>query len=158
MPAIELSDADRRLLRALQRNARASTQELAEVSGLSSSPAWRRIKRLEDLGVISGHVALLNRHRLGLAVLAYIQVSLTEHTEPTVVRFDGFVQNHPQILKCARITGGFDYVLEVVARDAEGLEAFLMHDLLSLGIVRTTSTSFVLRQIKSTTELPLDQG
>lgn len=157
MPRITLSDADRRLLRALQRNARASTQDLAEASGLSSSPAWRRIKRLEDLGVIAGHVALLDRHRLGLSVLAYIQISLTDHTEPTVVRFDGFVQTHPQILECARVTGGFDYLLKVVAQDAEGLETFLMRHLLSLGIVRTASTSFVLRQTKSTTELPLEQ-
>ncbi len=158
MPQIALTDADRRLLRALQRNARATTQDLAEESGLSASPAWRRIKRLEDLGVIAGHVALLDRHRLGLSVLAYVQVSLTDHTEPTVARFDGFVQAHAQILECARVTGGFDYLLKVVARDAEGLEVFLMRHLLSLGIVRTASTGFVLRQTKSTTELPLDQG
>ena len=155
MPEIELTESDRRLLHALQTNARASTQELAEASGLSSSPAWRRIKRLEDLGVITGHVALLDRHRLGLTVLAYIQISLTDHTEPTVARFDTFVRDHPQILECARVTGGFDYLIKVVAHDAEDLEDFLMRHLLSLGIVRTTSTSFVLRQTKSTTELPL---
>lgn len=156
MPEVQLSDADRRLLRALQANARASTQDLAEISGLSSSPAWRRIKRLEDLGVISGHVAVLDRHRLGLTVLAHIQISLTDHTEPTVARFDSFVQDHAQILECARVTGGFDYLIKVVARDAEGLETFLMRHLLSLGVVRTASTSFVLRQTKSTTELPLE--
>jgi Lrp/AsnC family transcriptional regulator len=80
---------------------------------------------------------------------------LTDHTEPTVARFDTFVRDHPQILECARVTGGFDYLIKVVARDAEDLEDFLMRHLLSLGIVRTTSTSFVLRQTKSTTELPL---
>lgn len=156
MPQVDLTDADRRLLRALQANARASTQELAEASGLSSSPAWRRIKRLEDLGVITRHVALLDRHRLGLSVLAYVQVSLTDHTGPTVARFDAFVKDNPQILECARVTGSFDYLIKVVARDAEDLESFLMHHLLSLGIVRTASTSFVLRQTKTTTELPLD--
>ncbi len=154
---IELSEADRRLLRALQSNARASTHELAEVSGMSSSPAWRRIKRLEDLGVITRHVALLDRNRLGLSVLGYIQITLTDHTEPTVARFDSFVQSDPQILECARVTGGFDYLIKVVARDPEGLEAFLMNRLLSLGVVRNASTSFVLRQTKSTTELPLGQ-
>jgi Lrp/AsnC family leucine-responsive transcriptional regulator len=158
MPKVDLSDADCRLLRALQRNGRASTQDLAEASGLSSSPAWRRIKRLEDLGVIARHVALLDRHKLGLTVLAYVQVSLTDHTEPTVSRFDAFVQGNPHIMECARVTGGFDYIIKVVAQDAEGLEVFLMRHLLSLGIVRTASTSFVLRQIKATTELPLDQS
>ena len=156
MPKVDLSEADCLLLRALQRNARASTQDLAEASGLSSSPAWRRIKRLEDLGVIAQHVALLDRQRLGLTVLAYVQVSLTDHTEPTVTHFDAFVQGNPQVMECARVTGSFDYIVKVVAADAEGLEKFLMRQLLSLGIVRTASTSFVLRQIKSTTELPLE--
>lgn len=157
MPESSLTESDRRLLGALQRNARASTQELAELSGLSASPAWRRIKRLEDLGIITSHVALLDRQRLGLSVMAYILVSLTEHTEGALAKFDSFVQGQPQILECARVTGGFDYLLKVVCRDPEGLEDFLMHHLLSLGVVRTASTSFVLRQTKSTTELPLDQ-
>ncbi|MGV8989655.1 MAG: Lrp/AsnC family transcriptional regulator [Cypionkella sp.] len=156
MPKVELTETDRRLLRLLQANARASTQELAEAAGLSSSPAWRRLKRLEDLGVIKGHVALLDERKLGLTALAYVQVSLTDHTEPTVARFDSFVQGQPKILECARVTGGFDYLLKVVTYDAEDLESFLISRLLALGIVRTASTSFVLRQIKCTTALPLD--
>jgi DNA-binding Lrp family transcriptional regulator len=156
MPESDLTESDRRLLRALQRNARTSIQDLAALSGLSSSPAWRRIRRLEETGVIAGHVALLDRHRIGLGVMAYVQISLTDHTEPTVTRFDSFVRANMQILECARVTGGFDYLIKVVARDTEDLESFLMQHLLSLGVVRTASTSFVLRQTKSTTELPLD--
>jgi DNA-binding Lrp family transcriptional regulator len=156
MPNIELTEADRRLLQLLQRDGRASTQDLADAAGLSSSPAWRRLKRLEDLQVIKGYVALLDQAKLGLGAVAYIQVSLTEHTAAAVARFDDFVQVQARIIDCARVTGGFDYILKVVTRDAEDLEQFLMHHLLSLGIVRTASTSFVLRQIKSTTELPLD--
>lgn len=156
MPSLDLTDADRRLLQLLQSDARASTQELADAAGLSASPAWRRLKRLEDLGVIARHVALLDPRKLGLGAMAYVQVSLTDHTEPTVARFDAFVQSQPRILECARVTGGFDYMLKVVTRDAEDLESFLMRHLLALGLVRTASTSFVLRQIKSTTALPLD--
>lgn len=155
MPQVALTEADRRLLHLMQTNARASTQDLAEAAGLSSSPAWRRLKRLEDLGVIRDQVALLDSRKLGLNALAYVQVSLTDHTEPTVARFDAFVQDQPNILECARVTGGFDYILKVVTRDAEDLETFLMRHLLALGLVRTATTSFVLRPIKSTTALPL---
>ena len=156
MPDIELTEADRHLLRVLQRDGRASTQDLADAAGLSSSPAWRRLKRLEDLAVIKGYVALLDQGKLGLGAVAYVQVSLTEHTAATVARFDDFVQGQARIIDCARVTGGFDYIVKVVTRDAGDLEHFLMHHLLALGIVRTASTSFVVRQIKSTTELPLD--
>ena len=155
MPEVELTEVDRRLLAVLQSDARASTQKLADAAGLSASPAWRRLKRLEDLGVVKAHVALLDPHKLGLGVMAYVQVSLMDHTEPTVTRFDSLVKALPHILECARVTGGFDYILRVVTRDTEGLEHFLMHQLLATGLVRTAATSFVLRQTKSTTELPL---
>ncbi len=156
MSEIDLTDADRRLLRLLQRDARSSTQDLASAAGMSSSPAWRRLRRLEELGVIKGQVALLDQHKLGLLAMAHVRVSLTGHSEATVARFDAFVQGQPQIVECARVTGDFDYVLKIVARDIEAVDKFLMHQLLALGIVRTTSTSIVLRQIKSTTELPLE--
>ena len=155
MPHIPLDESDRRLLRQLQRDARISTQDLAETAGMSTSPAWRRVKRLEEAGIITGHVALLDARALGLCASAYIHVSLTEHTADTVARFDSFVQGQDRVLECARVTGSADYLIRVVARDAEDLEDFLMHSLLATGIVRSTATSFVLRQIKATTELPL---
>ncbi len=156
MSDTELNEVDKRLLRLVQRNARASTQDLAEAAGLSASPAWRRMKRLEDLGLIRAHVALLDARKLGLRAQAYIQISLTDHTETTVARFDALVRAEPQILECARVTGAFDYLLRVVTRDAEELEHFLMRRLLASGVIRSSMTSFVLRQTKSTTELPLD--
>jgi len=87
--------------------------------------------------------------------LAYVQVSLLDHTEATLARFDRFVQTEAQILECATITGTFDYQLKIVATDPEGLEHFLMRRMLSLGIIRSTVTHFVLRQTKYTTALPL---
>lgn len=155
MPEVVLDDADRRVLRQLQRDARISTQALAEAAGLSASPAWRRVRRLEEAGIILRHVALLDARVLGLRASAYIQVSLTDHSAATVARFDSFVQGQDRVLECARVTGTADYLLRVVARDAEDLEDFLMHSLLATGIVRATTTSFVLRQTKATTELPL---
>ena len=156
MPEVELDEADRRLLRLLQRDARQSTQDLAAAAGMSASPAWRRVKRLEETGVIARQVVLLDARKLGLRATAYIQVSLTDHAAATVARFDAFVQGQARILDCARITGSADYLIRVVAKDAEDLEEFLMHHLLATGVVRATSTAIVLRQTKSITELPLD--
>lgn len=151
----ELDDIDRRLLRLLQRDATRSTQELAEAAGLSTSPAWRRVRRLIDEGVIGRQVALVAPGKAGLHAMAYVQVSLMDHTEPTLARFDAFVQDHDQIMECATITGSYDYQLKVVAADPEGLEHFLMRQMLPLGIIRSTVTHFVLRQTKYTTALPL---
>lgn len=151
----DLDDIDRRLLRLLQRDATRSTQELAEAAGLSTSPAWRRVRRLIDEGVIGRQVALVAPAKAGLHAMAYVQVSLMDHTEPTLARFDAFVQDHDQIMECATITGSYDYQLKIVAADPEGLEHFLMRQMLPLGIIRSTVTHFVLRQTKYTTALPL---
>lgn len=151
----ELDDLDRKLLRLVQRDARASTQSLAEQAGLSASPAWRRLKRLEDEGVITRHVALLDPVRLGFHTTAYIQVSLIDHSEATVRRFDSFVAGDPRIVESARVTGSGDYQLKVLATDNAGLEEFLMRHLRATGVVRETTTCLVLRQTKNTTELPV---
>lgn len=151
-----LDEPDKRLLGLLQRNARLSTQELAGRTGLSASPAWRRVRRLEQDGVIRHYVAMLDPRRLGLHAVAYVHVSLLDHTEATISRFDAFVQAEDQIVECASITGSNDYVIKVYARDPEHLEFFIMRRLLALGVVRSSTTNFVLRQTKYTTALPLD--
>lgn len=150
-----LDDTDRHLLRLLQRNAARSTQELAEAAGLSTSPAWRRVRRLIDERVIDRQVALVSPAQAGLHAMAYVQVSLMDHTEPTLARFEAFVRDHDQIMECATITGSYDYQLKILAADPEGLEHFVMRQMLPLGIVRSSMTHFVLRQTKYTTALPL---
>jgi DNA-binding Lrp family transcriptional regulator len=151
-----LDDADRRILNALQRDSTLSIQALADIARMSTSPCWRRVKALRDAGVIRGEVALLDRRRVGMATLAFIHLSLVDHTEPTIRRLEDFVQRHDRIVECATITGSHDYVLKVVARDPEDLERFLMKELLALGVVRASTTDFVLRQTKYTTAVPLD--
>ena len=150
-----LDEFDKRLLRLLQRDNSLSTQALAEQAGLSASPSWRRVRRLHEAGVIRKQVAMLNPRQLGLNAIAYLHVSLLDHTEATITRFDDFVQRHEQVVECASITGSNDYLLKVYARDPEDLEHFLMRQLLALGIVRSSTTNFVLRQTKYTTELPV---
>ncbi len=149
-------ESDKRLLALLQRDSRLSTQELASQAGLSASPAWRRVRRLEQDGFIRHYVAMLDPRLLGLHAVAYVHVSLLDHAEATISRFDAFVQAEEQVVECASITGSNDYVLKVYARDPEHLEFFIMRRLLALGVVRSSTTNFVLRQTKYTTALPLE--
>ncbi|TYB81367.1 Lrp/AsnC family transcriptional regulator [Maritimibacter fusiformis] len=151
-----LDETDKRLLSILQRDGRISVQDLAAQAGLSTSPCWRRLRKLEQSGLIAGYAALIDPRRIGLSARAYVHVSLIDHGEDTIRRFDAFVAQDDQIVECASATGTDDYILKVVARDAEGLERFLMQRLLGLGLVRSSTTHFVLREKKRTTALPLD--
>lgn len=151
-----LDTFERLILQALQRNGRASTQELSAAVGLSASPCWRRVKRLEDDGYITRYAAILDGKKLGLNALAHVQVSLIDHNEASINIFQTFIERSDQVLECASITGDFDFTLKVAATDPEALEKFIMHDLLRLGIVRTTTTNFILRQLKVSGALPVD--
>ncbi len=151
-----LDKFEKLILKALQRNARASTQELSDVVGLSQSPCWRRVKRLEEDGYITRYSAILDGKKLGLHALAHVQVSLLDHTETSVDVFQRFIEQNEQVLECASTTGGFDYILKVAATDPEALEQFIMHSLGRLGVVRTTTTIFILRQLKVYGALPID--
>ena len=150
-----LDDLDKRLLRLLQADAKISSQELAEQVNLSVSPCWRRVRKLENAGVIDKYVTLLNRRKLGLNTVAYVHVSLIEHTEEAIKVFDDFVARQEQVIECSSVTGADDYLLKVVAADPEGLETFIMQKMPRLGIVRSSTTHFVLRQKKYSTALPL---
>lgn len=150
-----LDQTDRHLLSLLQRDSTLSTQALAELTGLSASPAWRRVKRLIDDGYIARQVAIVPPIKAGLHAMAYVQVSLLDHTEDSIAKFDRFVQTEDQVIECATITGTSDFLLKIVAPDPEGLEHFIMRRLLALGIIRGTVTNFVLRQTKYTTAMPV---
>ncbi len=154
MPNLDRSD--KRLLTLLQEDAKISSQDLADQVNLSVSPCWRRVRKLEDNGIIEKYVTLLDRRKLGLQTMAYVHVSLIEHTEDAIQTFDKFVAEQDQVIECSSVTGADDYLLKVVAENPEGLEKFLMQKMLRLGIVRSSTTHFVLRQKKYSTALPLD--
>ncbi len=156
MPKID--DFDIQLLQMLQANSKVSSQELADGVNLSASPAWRRVRRLEESGVIEKYVTILNRQQLGLNTMAYVHVSLIEHTESAIKIFDNFVDSQEQVIECCSVTGADDYLLKVVAKDPEDLESFIMQKMLRLGIVRSSTTHFVLRQKKYSTALPVGLG
>ncbi|MCE0505265.1 MULTISPECIES: Lrp/AsnC family transcriptional regulator [unclassified Roseivivax] len=150
-----LDSTDRKLLALLQTNGKASLQELAEAVGLSSSPCWRRVKRLEEEGVIKGYVARLDPKRIGLDALAYVFVSLIDHGQDTITRFARLVSAEDRIVECASVTGGSDFILKVAAKDPEDLETFLMGGILASGLVRASQTHFVLRRTKTRSPWPL---
>jgi DNA-binding Lrp family transcriptional regulator len=150
-----LDRVDRRILDALQADARISNQELAKRVGLSPAPCWRRLRRLEEEGFISGYATLLNGSAIGLPILAYALVTLENHHPETVRQFDRLIQDRPEVLECHSMSGANDYLLRIVAASMEAYEHFLSTQLLQQSAVRSVNTSFVLRTKKSTTRLPV---
>lgn len=150
-----LDKYERDILRLLQRDGRASIQDLSKAVGLSTSPCWRRVKRLEDEGYIRRYAAIVDGKKLGLSAFAYVHISLTDHSEETVRTFNRFVADSDQVIECASITGDYDFVLKVAATDPENLEHFIMKEMLRLGVVRNATTNFILRQTKVAAALPV---
>ena len=146
---------DARILGALQRDGRIPVVELAESIGLSPTPCARRIKALESSGVIEGYAAVLNPARVGLGVLAIVQVKLTEHTDETVARFEKEILLMDEVTKCFAMTGSYDYILEVYGKDLEALSSVVLKKLIRVPNVRDLQSSVVLDTIKRTTRIPL---
>ncbi|MCJ7873808.1 Lrp/AsnC family transcriptional regulator [Marinovum sp. 2_MG-2023] len=152
---LTVDDTDRRILQLLQTDGKASVQDIAAKVALSTSPCWRRIKRMEEAGLITGYTARLNPKLLGLHALAYVFVSLMDHREDTIAAFSRLVDTQERIIECASVTGESDYILKIAARDPEDLDHFLMRGILSSGLVRASHTHFVLRRTKPTSPWPL---
>lgn len=153
MPALDPMDV--KILNELQRQARISNHDLADRVGLSPSPCWRRVKRLEEDGIIERYAALLKPEAVGLHIGAYAHVMLENHHAETVKAFDDAIATQDHVLECCSTSGEFDYLLKVIAPSMAAYEAFLSNFLLQLPAVRSVSTSFILKQKKSTTILPL---
>ena len=152
---MKLDRFDAKILDALQRDGRLSVVDLAESIGLSPTPCARRIKALESQGVIEGYAAVLNPGRVGLAVLAIVQVKLTEHTDETVARFEREIQLMDEVTKCFAMTGSYDFILEVYGEDLEALSNVVLKKLIRVPNVRDMQSSVVLATIKRTARIPL---
>ncbi len=152
---MELTPSDRRLLRLLQADARATNQALAEAAGLSTSACWRRIRALEEAGIVKGYEALLDAEAAGLGFAAVVQVSLERHERRHVKDFVAAVAERAEVLECFETTGEADYHLKVVCADKEAYYRFLDSFLFTHpGVVRVR-TNLILREIKQTTRLPV---
>lgn len=155
MPNAVLDEIDRRILRALQENARVSNVELAERVGISPSPCWRRVRDLEQKGVISRYVTLLDPGSIGLPVSVVIQVSLERQVEAALESFESAVAKWPEVMECYLMTGDADYMLRVVVADLEAYQRFLLDHLTRVPGVASIKSSFALKQVKYRTALPL---
>jgi Lrp/AsnC family leucine-responsive transcriptional regulator len=152
---MKLDRFDAKILDALQRDGRLSVVDLAESIGLSPTPCARRIKALESDGAIEGYAAVLNPALVGLAVLAIVQVKLSEHTDETVARFEREIQLMDEVTKCMAMTGSYDFILEVYGKDLEALSNVVLKKLIRVPNVRDLQSSVVLQTIKRTARIPL---
>lgn len=147
---------DLKILAELQRDARISNQELAERIGLSPSPCSRRVKQLEDSGYIAKQVALLDPAKLGLKLTAFVLIGMDRHTPERFAGFEQVIRGCPEVLDCCLVTGmDADYQLRVVVPDMEHYQQFLLGRLTRIEGVSSVRSSFMLNQVVSSTELPL---
>lgn len=150
-----LDSTDMQILAILQQDASLPVAEVAERVGLSPSPCWRRIKRLEDAGVIIGRVTLLDQGRLGLDFEVIASVKLSLPTRDNLERFEALVTDWPEIVDCATVTGAVDYMLRIVTTDMHAYDDFLRDKMLDSGLVAEVQSRIVIRVAKRTTSTPL---
>jgi len=152
---MELDRIDRCLLVALQTDASLPIATLAESVGLSTTPCWKRIKRLEDAGIITRRVAVLDRHRVGLPVTVFVSLRTVQHDEKWLAQFAAAVVGMPEVQEFHRMSGDVDYLLKVVTTDIDGYDRFYKR-LIRTAQLSGVSSAFSMEQIKSTTALPLE--
>lgn len=150
-----LDATDRSILRHLQQNARLSLAELAQKVGISASPVWRRVRALEEAGVITGYQALVDATAVGLSVSVFVHVSLEKQIESALETFEAAVRRRPEVMECYLMTGDADYLLRVVVPDLAAYERFLMDHLTRIRGISSIKSSFALRPVKHGSELPL---
>jgi Lrp/AsnC family transcriptional regulator, leucine-responsive regulatory protein len=154
---IHLDKIDTRILRELQKDGAITNLELAERIGLSPSPCARRVKQLEEAGIIQRKVTLLNASKLDLKLTALIQISMDRHTPDRFEIFEQKVRSYPEVIECLLITGqSADYQLKVVVPDMESYQEFLLNKITRIEGVTDVHSSFMLREVLNTTELPLN--
>ena len=152
---MRLDKTDLSILDHLQRNGRATTVELSEAAGLSPSPCHRRQKLLEESGVITGYVALLDQNRVGLPVNVMVSVELAGQTQEHLEAFEASVSELPEVMECMLMTGAADYLLRVVSTDLNAYEEFLRTRLSRVPGVRGVRSAFALKRVIYRTNLPL---
>lgn len=147
---------DKRILELLQADGRMSNQDLADAIGLSPSPCLRRVKALEDVGLITGYRALVDAKKLGFSLMALIYISMDLHTPERFAGFEGAITAIPEVLECLLITGQqADYQLKVIVADMDGYQDLLLNRITRIQGVTGVHSSFVLRRVVDKTEVPV---
>ncbi|MBD2748271.1 Lrp/AsnC family transcriptional regulator [Microvirga sp. BT688] len=151
----KLDDIDRRILAALQADGRMTAQEIADRVGLSPSPCARRVRLLEEAGVVKGYVAVIDQAKVGLPISVFASVKLERQREDDLDRFSQAVARWPEVVDCYLMTGQRDYLLRIVVSDLESYERFLKDKLTRLDGVASIESSFALGQVKRSHALPI---
>jgi Lrp/AsnC family transcriptional regulator, leucine-responsive regulatory protein len=151
----KLDDIDRRILAALQADGRMTAQQLADRVGLSPSPCARRVRLLEEAGIVKGYVAVIDQARVGLPISVFASVKLERQREDDLDRFSQAVARWPEVVDCYLMTGQRDYLLRIVVSDLESYERFLKDKLTRLDGVASIESSFALGQVKRSNALPI---
>ena len=146
---------DRKILQILQEDATVPVAEIGRRVGLSTTPCWRRIQKLEEDGVITGRVALLNPKKVNTRVTAFVAITTSQHNDEWLKRFSEVISEFPEVVEFYRMSGDVDYLLRVVVPDIAAYDAFYKRLIAKIEI-RDVSSSFAMEQIKYTTEMPLD--
>lgn len=145
-----------RLLREIQRDAGLSLAELASRCGMAQSTVWRKLQEFEPAGLIRARVALLDPAKAGCKLTVLASITLQNHAEETVSGFARLIEGHSAIVECFATSGAADYMMKIRVQDVEAYERFMTHTLLRSSYVREVHSSFVLKELKSTTEIPID--
>lgn len=153
--SITLDRIDCALLKALQLNARLTVAELADKVALTASPCWRRIKRMEDLGLVQAYRAVLAPDKLGFGVTAFVSIMMGSHDKDTSLNFEKRLSEIPEIISCHHISGKYDFLLEVVATDLQSFGNFTRETLQSLPGVKEIYSSFSMKILKNDRVLPV---
>lgn len=152
---VELDRGDVRILDVLQQHGDLSAADVAERVGMTASTCWRRISRLQELGVIKSRVAVLDREKVGLNVMVFSRVKLSGHGRDALLKFEQAVREHPEIQECYTMMGETDFLLRIVCRDIKAYEAFFLDHLSRFPGVQSVNSSIALAVNKETTALPL---
>jgi len=154
--SIKLDNIDAKILHVIQNDAGLSVAEIADKVGLSSSPCWRRIKRMEEDDIIKQRVTRLSRKKLGLDFEVFVSVKLAMPNKENMEKFERAIHNMSEVVQCAVVTGAVDYMLRIITTDMHAYDRFLREQLLSISLVSDVQSRIALRQAKDTTALPLN--
>lgn len=151
-----LDRIDKEILALLQKNSKLNTKEIAQKVGLSVTPTYERIKKLEKDGVIDKYVAILNKEKLGKSIVSFCNVTLKLHSKPLLSTFESAIANFPEVTECYHIAGVYDYLIKIVTNDIAEYSDFISNKLGALEYIDNVQSSFVLKGIVHRTEINLD--
>lgn len=151
----QLDKFDQRILVELQKDGRLKNQQLAEIIGLSPAACWRRVKALEEAGIIKSFTALVNPEKIGQPLCVLVMITLLRHSIDNTLEFEEKVMRYPEVLQCYSTTGNSDFVLRVVIEDMAAYDRFLNEKIFTLQGISQVNSNFALREIKNETAIPI---